>query len=169
MSTQEPVDPIRRVSVRRATIDDLPTLLELVAEYCAADGHAFDAHATQRALGPLLTDDRHGVVWTIHVDDNDQLEGYACVTWGYSIEAGGPEALFDELYVRQQGVGIGSRAMHIVVDEVRRRGPSRIYLETERHNERGRRLYERLGFATEDSVWMSLDWRTASESSGHQS
>lgn len=108
---------------------------------------------------PLLESDRHGALWTIHVDDDLRAEGYACVTWGYSIEAGGPEALFDELFVRRRGLGIGTRAMHLVLDEVRTSGYARIYLETETHNRDGRRLYERLGFVTEDSVWMSLDWR----------
>lgn len=147
------------VSIRRAAAGDLPSLLLLIEEYCRADQHDFDVDATRRALGPLLVDDRFGVIWTIHTDDAEAV-GYACVTWGYSIEAGGPEALFDELFVRHAGRGIGTRAMQLVIDDVRSRGFARIYLETERHNENGRRLYERLGFTTEDSVWMSLDWRT---------
>lgn len=149
-------EPDLSVSIRRAEPRDRDVVIELVAEYCLADQHVFDAAATERALGPLLADDRHGMLWTIHTD---RLEGYACVTWGYSLEAGGPEALFDELFVRSRGRGIGTRAMQLVLDDVRSRGFTRIYLETEGHNERGRRLYERLGFVAEDSVWMSLDWR----------
>lgn len=103
-------------------------------------------------------------MWIVHVDDHPRAEGYACVTWGYSIEAGGPEALFDELFVRRRRLGIGTRAMRLVLDEVRTSGYARIYLETETHNHDGRRLYERLGFVTEDSVWMGLDWRDGQKS-----
>ncbi|MGA0801507.1 MAG: GNAT family N-acetyltransferase [Ilumatobacteraceae bacterium] len=148
-----------RVAIRRAEPTDLETLLVMVAEYCAADHHDYDIVTTRSALAPLLADDRHGSVWLIVDDSSSDPVGYACVTWGYSIEAGGPEALFDEIYVRQQGSGIGTVAMRLVLEEVRRLGYARIYLETETHNERGRRLYQRLGFITEDSVWMSLDWR----------
>lgn len=148
-----------RVVIQRARPADVTHLLELAQEYCLADHHEFDVEATRRALIPLLDSDRHGALWTIHTRDDDRPAGYACVTWGYSIEGGGPEALFDELYVRHRGLGIGSRAIQLVLDEVRRLGYSRIYLETEAHNADGRRLYERLGFTTEDSVWMSLDWR----------
>ena len=36
-------------------------------------------------------------------------------------------------------------------------GASRMFLETESHNQRARGFYTRLGFATEDSVWMSRE------------
>ena len=146
------------LTIRRATAPDLELVIDLVAEYCDADDHRFDEETVRSAVAPLLTDDRYGAIWLI-VEPSLSTVGYACVTWGYSIEAGGPEALFDELYVRHRGSGIGTRAMELVLEEVQRLGFARIYLETETHNERGRRLYERLGFITEDSIWMSLDWR----------
>lgn len=145
------------VSIRSGTVDDVTELISFVAEYCEIEGRAFDHDSTRRALVPLLTDDRHGSVWIIEY--GSAPAGYACVTWGYSLEAGGPEALFDELYVRRRGVGIGTTGMALVLDEVRRLGFTRVFLETEAQNSRGRRIYERLGFVVEDSVWMSLDWR----------
>jgi len=36
-------------------------------------------------------------------------------------------------------------------------GTSRMFLETESHDQRARGCYTRLGFATEDSVWMSRE------------
>lgn len=152
-------NPESRVTIRRANDSDLETLLDLIHEYCLADGHPVDRATARSALVPLLADDRFGAVWLVDTGPTQRGIGYACVTWGYSIEAGGPEALFDELYVRDQGQGIGTRVMELVLAEVRRRGFRRVYLESEAHNDRGRQLYERLGFVVEDSVWMSLDWR----------
>jgi ribosomal protein S18 acetylase RimI-like enzyme len=43
-----------------------------------------------------------------------------------------------------------------VIDDCRRRGARRIFLETERPNESARRLYARHGFTVDDSIWMSL-------------
>jgi len=82
-------------NVRRAVPDDLEILLELVAEFCDADGHVFDESVVRAGLEPLLADNSLGTVWMI-----DGTDGDAVVTWGWSIEIGGPEAVLDELYVR---------------------------------------------------------------------
>ena len=140
------------VVVRRAEPSDLETLVELAAEYCAADGHEFVEAMVRDGFGPLLANDDHGTVWMI-----DDTDGYAVVTWGWSIEIGGFEVVFDELYVRTSGQGKGSAALQVVIDDCRRRGAKRIFLETERPNESARRLYARHGFTADDSVWMSLD------------
>lgn len=159
--------PSIAVSVRRALVDDLDELVALNEEFCRADHHPFDAATVRQALGPLLRDDEHGIVWMVQTDDRPGIaEGYGVVTWGYSLEAGGRESIFDEMYVRRPGLGIGGAAMAIIIDQVRSLGVARIYLETEAHNERGRRLYRRLGFVDEDSVWMNLDFRPPSHRDG---
>lgn len=140
---------VARVS-RRATTSDLDHLLGLCAEFCAVDRHPFDLLAHRQALEPLLVDDSLGFVL---VDDG----GYAVVTWGWSLESGGRDALLDELYVRDRGHGHGRRLLDRAIDEARAGGARRVFLETERPNRSARRFYDRAGFVTEDSVWMSLD------------
>jgi GNAT superfamily N-acetyltransferase len=140
------------VVVRRAEPSDLEALLELAAEYCAADGHTFVESTARRGFEPLLGNDDHGTAWMI-----DDTDGYAVATWGWSIEIGGFEVVLDELYVRTSGQGKGSAALQVVIDDCRHRGARRIYLETERRNESARRLYARHGFTADDSIWMSLD------------
>lgn len=148
------------ISIRRATIDDCDKLIEMHLEFCAIDAHAANADVARSAFEPLLHDDSLGLVWIVLADDaRERPEGYGVVTWGYSIEAGGLESIFDEVYVRRRGIGNGTRAMTLMLNEVRNRGVARIYLETERPNAGARRLYERLGFVEEDSVWMNLDFR----------
>lgn len=137
--------------LRRASPDDLDDLLPLVAEFCTIDHHPFDADLVRRALGPLLATDDLGVVWLI----GDPPGGYAVLTWGYSLESGGHDALLDEIYLRERGQGAGSRALQAILDDLRSRGITRIFLETEDHNERVRRFYARNGLVVERSVWMS--------------
>jgi GNAT superfamily N-acetyltransferase len=100
----------------------------------------------------MLGNDDRGAVWII-----DDADGYAVATWSWSIEIGGFEVVFDELYVRTRGQGKGSVALEVVIDDCRRRGAKRIFLETERPNESARRLYARHGFTVDDSIWMSRD------------
>ena len=144
--------PGMAVVVRRAEPSDLDVLLELAAEYCAADGHDFVESTARSGFEPMLGNDDFGTVWMI-----DDTDGYAVVTWGWSIEIGGFEVVFDELYVRTRGQGKGSAALEVVIDDCRRRGVRRIFLETDRANEAARRLYVRHGFTVEESIWMSLE------------
>lgn len=135
----------------RATLDDLPELLVMIREFCDIDGHDFDKQRIRTTLPALLEGDDYGLVWKI----GNPTDGYAVVTWGYSLESGGREALIDEIYIRSRNSGTGSLAMSAILDECRDRGCQVVFLETEAHNERVRRFYARSGFVQDDSVWMS--------------
>lgn len=146
------------MTIRPATPPDLPALLVLVAEYCAADGHEFDEQVVMAGLMPLLDNDadRLGIVLIAEFDEETGGPvGYAVLTWGWSIEIGGREAVLDELYVRVRGRGIGSELLRVAEVMCRQHGVLRIFLETEAPNEAARRLYTRNGFESESSIWMS--------------
>ena len=125
-------------------------MLTLVLEFCVTDQHTFDPDRVTRALVPLLEDDAHGVVY---LADNEQ--GYVVITWGYSLESGGREALIDEIYLRRRGEGRGGKVMDALFVEMAARGVVKMFLETETHNHRARRFYARQGFDEDDSIWMS--------------
>jgi GNAT superfamily N-acetyltransferase len=126
--------------------------LVLIREFCATDGHNFDEQRIRGCLPDLLKGDEHGVVWLL----GDPVDGYAVVTWGYSLESGGPEALIDEIYIRSRNTGLGTRAVNAILDDCDARGISTVFLETEARNGRARQFYERVGFSADDSIWMSL-------------
>jgi ribosomal protein S18 acetylase RimI-like enzyme len=141
--------------VYRAGPDDLAALLPLVHEFCVADRHEFDEERVTRALRPLLAGDEHGQVWLAGAGNGAGPAGYAVVTWGWSLESGGREALLDEIYVRERGNGVGAALLRHVVAAAAEAGAAAMFLETETHNERARAFYARHGFAADDSVWMS--------------
>ena len=141
------------VDIRRAVPGDLDRLVDLHREFCAVDAHPFDVGRATAALAPLLDDDRHGVVWIV-----DSPPAYAVLTWGWSIEGGGAEAVLDEIFVAERDAGVGSSLIQHVLDDGRRRGLSRILLETETHNQRVREFYERYGFRVDASVWMAHEF-----------
>jgi GNAT superfamily N-acetyltransferase len=139
------------VTVRRAVPADLDTLVALHERFCTIDGHPFDADRARRGFAPLLEDDRHGVVWLTD-------SAYAVVTWGWSIEAGGAEAVLDEVFVDERGHGVGTTLIRHLLADCRDRGVARVFLETESHNGRVRELYGREGFVADDSIWMTHDF-----------
>lgn len=142
-------------SVRRAEPTDLEVLIELAAEYCEADDHAFDESTVRAGFGPLLDGDQFGVVFVAEIDGT--VDGYAVVSWGWSIEIGGMDVVLDELYTRTKGRGAGTVLLHHVEADCRARGVKRIFLETELPNEGARRLYSREGFQADTSIWMSKE------------
>ena len=145
--------------VRPSTRSDLDEIVELCSKFAAfiEDGrdHApFDTARTSAALAPLIENDRFGVV-LVAEQHRPRLVGYLVLTWGYSLESGGREALIDEVYVEPRGLGIGSALVDAAVVECEQRGIRRLFLETEADNDRARALYLRHGFDTDDSIWMS--------------
>jgi GNAT superfamily N-acetyltransferase len=157
------VPAVEGVTIRRAEPADLDELLVLGAEYCAADGHRFDAPTVRAGFTGLLADDDFGIVLVADSCDLDGTArhtlGYAVVTWGWSVEIGGLDVVLDELYVRTRGHGVGSALIDAVERNCRERGVKRIFLETERPNERARNLYARHGYSVDDSIWMSKELR----------
>lgn len=141
------------VEIRRAGSADLGTLVELHRQFCSIDGHPFDQQRARAAFTPLLDHDAHGLVWIV-----DRPVAYAVITWGWSIEAGGAEAVLDEIFVSERDGGVGSALLGHVVADGQRRGLSRIFLETEAGNTRVRGFYERHGFRADDSIWLSHDF-----------
>ncbi len=139
---------LRAVTIRRASTSDLPAILPLVREFYEIDGHDYDEAVLTSAFGPLLADDRFGQVWLFDT-------GYAVVTWGYSLESGGRDALLDEFFVRNRGGGVGGKVIDAVVEECRKAGARKMFLETEAPNDAARRFYRRHGFEPETSTWLS--------------
>ena len=136
--------------LKRAETQHLPLLLTLVEAFCALDQHPYEPARVESALRPLLEHDDFGVVYLVNDD-----QGYVVITWGYSLESGGREALVDEIYLRQRGRGVGAKVMQALFDDLQGRGIVKMFLETERHNARARTFYARQGFEADDSIWMS--------------
>jgi len=141
------------ITLRPGTAADVGALLALIREFCEIDRHDYDERRIRGALLPLLASTQFGFV--LVAEQGEALDAYAVLTWGYSLEIGGVEAVLDEFYVRERGRGLGGTMIDEVVRLAKQFGVRRILLETERPNTRVRRLYARHGFAAEDSIWMS--------------
>ncbi|MGE0878868.1 MAG: GNAT family N-acetyltransferase [Acidimicrobiia bacterium] len=150
-------------TLRRAVPDDLERLLTLVEAFYVMDGHDYDEQRVGRALIPLLADDRRGQVWVLSDETTGHVSGYAVVTWSWSLESGGMDAILDEIFVEYRNHGAGGRLLRHSLASAARAGATRMYLETAAHNEMVRRFYRRNGFVPDDSIWMSADLEPADQ------
>jgi GNAT superfamily N-acetyltransferase len=145
------------VLIRRASTADRAVVLGLVRAFYEHDGYPYDEELVTGALVPLLEDDTRGLVWLALDPASGDALAYAVLTWGWSLESGGPEAVLDELYADRRGEGVGGQLLDHVLTAARELGTRRIFIETERRKDDTRRFYTRHGFSAEESIWMKID------------
>src|SRR3989338_432197 len=99
--------PFPQVTFRRMRRQDIPAVLRFVRAYSRHDRRPFSARTAGAAVRALLTHPRQGRLWLIC--DRGRPIGYVVLTFGFSLEYGGREAIVEELYLvpsrRRRGIG----------------------------------------------------------------
>ena len=131
-----------------ATVDDVPTLLQLLPLYYACDHLDYEASKAESGLRQLISDSGLGEVWLIQDKSAARAIGYLALTFGFSLEFGGREAFVDELFILEEfrGQGLGSQAIQHAIRRCGEIGLTAIRLEVTRDNAKAGQLYQRLGF-----------------------
>lgn len=131
---------------KRASPADIATLLLLMQEFYAHEELAFDEARARQSLLGLLQNEAHGHAYLIF--RQGELAGYAVLTFGYSLEFGGVDALVDELYLREaaRGQGLGRETLAFLAETCRARGIQALHLVVEHKNARAHAVYQQFGF-----------------------
>jgi ribosomal protein S18 acetylase RimI-like enzyme len=137
-------------SLHLATPEDLPKLLPLVAAFHDHQGFQTSPEHQHDAILPLLQGSPHGAVWLI--GPRRAPVGYVVVSFGWSVEYGGMDAIIDEIYVRNavRKRGMGSEALNGLAKALKDGGIRALHLETDLDNETLKRFYQRAKFVTRD-------------------
>jgi diamine N-acetyltransferase len=141
---------------RPATSDDIETLIVMNRDLYAHDGLAtLDEASARRALLGVIGDDTFGRVFMILLEN--EVAGYAVLTFGYSLEFHGRDAFVDELYLRAEyrGLGIGKRALEFLTEVCAAEGVNALHLEVERANTSAQAVYRKFGFEDHDRYLMT--------------
>jgi GNAT superfamily N-acetyltransferase len=133
-----------------ADASDAELLVELMREFYACEHLEFDERTARAALEQILRDRRFGVIQLIRVDG--AAAGYLVLTFGFSLEFGGRDALVDELYLREnfRGHGLGKASLVLAESVCREEGIRALHLEVDRVNTRAQALYRQAGFRDHD-------------------
>ena len=142
------------LAIRPANSADQESVLALLRIYCDEANTPLSDDHLLAGLVPLLTKNQHGVVL---VAEEEKIIGYSILTWGWGIESGGMEALVDEMLIHpsRRGEGIGEMLLQATLERAKQAGVKVVFLETEKDNPRSRKLYSKVGFEEESSIWMS--------------
>jgi GNAT superfamily N-acetyltransferase len=133
-----------------ADASDVELLIELMREFYACEHLEFDERAARTTLEQILRERRFGVIHLIRVDG--AAAGYLVLTFGFSLEFGGRDALIDELYLREnfRGHGLGKASLELAVEVCRAEGIRALHLEVDRVNTRAQAVYRQAGFRDHD-------------------
>lgn len=133
-------------SLHLAGPDDKDKLLPMVASFHEHMGIDTTDGFREAAIQPLLDGAPQGAVWLI--GPRRAPVGYVAVSFGWSIEYGGMDAILDEIYVRPavRGRGMGSEAVSALSKGLKESGVKALHLEVDRDDETTCRFYARARF-----------------------
>ena len=145
-------------SLHLATPEDAPKLLPLVAAFHEHQGLATSPEHQHDAIMPLLEGSPHGAIWLI--GPRRAPVGYVVISFGWSIEYGGMDAIVDEIYVRSavRRRGMGCEALNGLAKALKQGGVRALHLEADLENETLIRFYQRAKFVTREGyAYMSRE------------
>ena len=135
------------VGLRRATADDVPTLVALLTDDpLGRDRESPDLASYRRAFAAVDADPAQLLLAVTHGPD---VVGTAQLTEIPGLSRGGTTRLqVEAVRVRAdlRGQGVGAALFTWAVDEARRRGCALVQLTTDTRRPGAHRFYERLGF-----------------------
>jgi ribosomal protein S18 acetylase RimI-like enzyme len=142
-------------AARPATVDDVDVLLTMMEDFNAIEAIAFDRAAFAPRVRQLVGDRTLGGVLVFTVDD--EVAGYAIVTWGWDLEFGGRDAFLTELYVvaARRGQGVGRAGLAAAEAFAHASGAHALHLLVRHDNEPARALYDGAGFAAQPRLVMT--------------
>jgi ribosomal protein S18 acetylase RimI-like enzyme len=128
----------------------------MMLDFYAHEGISSELSSAKIALETLLQGSEFGKVWLFGFQD-DELAGYLVLTYSFSLEYGGVNALIDELYVRPEWrrQGIGDEALRFLEQILRNEGVNTLYLEVDRDNAVAQLLYRKHRFGDKNRFLLS--------------
>lgn len=137
-------------SLHLASPEDLPRLLPLVAAFHEHQGFNTSPEHQHDAVLPLLEGIPHGAIWLI--GPRRAPVGYVAVSFGWSVQHGGMDAIVDEVFVRSavRKRGMGSDAINGLAKALKEGGIKALHLETDQNDETLTRFFQRCKFATRE-------------------
>ncbi|MDO9016188.1 MAG: GNAT family N-acetyltransferase [Myxococcales bacterium] len=132
--------------LRAATLEDVPTLLDMMDAFNRLEGIPWSRDACDGALRKLLCDATPGAVGL--VVEGAESVGYFVLTWGYDLEWQGRDAWPTEFYLSEgvRGRGLGARALEAVGSFAKAHDARAMHLMVREDNASALRLYRRAGF-----------------------
>ena len=133
--------------IQPATLDDIPALIRLMAEFYGESGYPLPEANARAAFTTLISTPHLGGVWIAW--DRDEPAGHIVLTVSFSMEYGALRGFIDDLFVRPaaRGRGVAGALIDAVVADAAVRDVRALLVEVGPVNDAGHRAYDKAGFA----------------------
>jgi ribosomal protein S18 acetylase RimI-like enzyme len=134
-------------------------IVKMMKDFYAIDNYPIEKTITTSLFEEFIADQKLGKAFLLLNTEEGKKEeviGYIILTFIFSFEYKGKIAFLDELYIKEafRGKGIGSNAILFIKEEVKKLDLQLLYLEVEKHNENGQKLYLANGFEWHNRKFM---------------
>lgn len=143
------------VTFKTATNSDRNLLLTLTKEFYQIEHLTYNVEVLNKCFAEIFTSDNLAIIWIIYA--NLEPAGYLVLTFGYSLEFHGRDALIDEFYIREnyRSLGIGKQSLEFVITACKNAGIKAVHLEVSHENNRAKTIYQKAGFVEHDRYFMT--------------
>jgi ribosomal protein S18 acetylase RimI-like enzyme len=147
----------QRISYKKVSNKTVESSLALMRSYYREDGYVFKLAKARSAILKLVSSPTLGKVEFILA--YGQPVGYYCLSYGYSLQRHGRDAVLDEIYINEKSrnKGIGQGTIRHILIELKREGFKGLYLFVRKSNVQAQLLYRRIGFKNIQETAMFLD------------
>lgn len=146
-----------KAGFRLATVNDEEILTNLRREFCEFEPlpNPLDEAANRVVVRQLIENEQFGKIWLILAEG--ETAGYIVLTFSYSLEYAGRDALVDEIYLRSQfrGFGVGKQTIQFIEDYCRAENIKSVHLEVDRTNNNAKALYHKTGFVDHERHFLT--------------
>ncbi len=113
----------------------------MMQDFYAIDNYPIDIEVSKKLFQEFIENENLGRYWLIFHEN--EIVGYAILTFVFSFEYKGRMAFLDELYITQsaRGKGIGKQTIDFIKQEAEKTKVKMMYLEVENHNKNAQKLY----------------------------
>jgi GNAT superfamily N-acetyltransferase len=144
-------------SIELATINDIPSMVELLNELFTQDIEFIPNNIQQqKGLELILNNPEIGELFLLKTDN--KTVGMVSLLYSISTALGGKVAILEDMIItkKHQGNGLGSRLLNYAIDFARKRNCMRITLLTDYDNERAIGFYKKSNFIKSQMIPMRL-------------
>lgn len=130
-------------------------LLTMIKEFYLLEKIPYEKEILRGCLKEMLKNPSLGMVRIAMADG--AAAGYFVLTFGYSLEYHGRNAVLDEFYVREEfrGKGIGTQCLNYIDEYCKAENIIAVHLVVDKINLKAKDLYDRKGYVIHDRYLMS--------------
>ena len=138
--------------------NDIDLLLDMISEFYKHEQIQFKKEILRSAIIDIIQNPFLGKIWLIKLDS--EVIGYFALTFIFSFEYGGRNALLDEFFIKDKyrRRGIGKHTLKFIEQQSRMNNIHAVHLQVNKFNPSAKKLYDLFGFKTVDRIFMKKDF-----------